>query len=97
MVSKKEIIEKLEDVVDPEINIDIWTLELIYGIVIKDDLVTITMTFTTPLCPYGPMLVEDVKEKLMTIKGVNKVDVIVSFDPIWKPSDNLKEMLGVSF
>lgn len=97
MVTKEQVIEALKQVVDPELMIDVWTLELIYGTVIKDDDVTITMTFTTPLCPYGPMLVEDVKEKIRTIDGVKKVDVLVSFDPPWKPSDDLKEMLGVGF
>ena len=97
MVSKEDVIGALKTVVDPELFIDVWTLELIYGLIVKDDTVTITMTFTTPLCPYGPMLVEDVKDKIKEIEGVNKVDVIVSFDPPWKPSDDLKEMLGVGF
>ena len=97
MVSREDIIEALKDVVDPELHIDVWTLELIYGLEIKDERVVITMTFTTPLCPYGPMLVEDVKDKIRTIDDVKQVDVIITFDPPWKPSDDLKEMLGVGF
>jgi metal-sulfur cluster biosynthetic enzyme len=97
MLTKEQVIDALKLVVDPELFIDVWTLELIYGLIVKGDTVTITMTFTTPLCPYGPMLVEDVKEKIRSINGVNKVDVIVTFDPVWKPSDDLKEMLGVGF
>ena len=95
MVSKEEIIGVLRTVVDPELQIDIWTLELIRKIDVKDDLVSITMTFTTPLCPYGPVLVDDVKSSLRQLKGVEKVDVLVSFDPLWKPSEELKEMLKI--
>ena len=94
-ITKEKVIEILEQVIDPELQIDIWTLELVYDINIKNDRIIITMTFTTPLCPYGPMLVEDVKEKLTMIKGVKSVDVLVSFEPLWKPSENLKDMLGI--
>jgi len=97
LINKEEVIGALKAVVDPELLIDVWTLELIYGLIIKDDTVTITMTFTTPLCPYGPMLVEDVKDKIKEIEGVKTVDIIVSFDPPWKPSEDLKEMLGIGF
>lgn len=97
MITKELVIEKLKEVIDPELHIDVWTLELIYGLVIKESDVTVTMTFTTPLCPYGPQLVEDVKEKVRTLPNIGNIDVLVSFDPPWKPSDDLKEMLGVGF
>jgi len=55
----------------------------------------ITMTFTFPGCPYGPMLVEDITSKLKAIPGVKDVKLNVVFEPPWKPSDELRAMLGV--
>ena len=53
------------------------------------------MTFTSPMCPYGPALLEDVKQKLAEIKGIKNINVEVVFDPTWEPSDDLRAMLGV--
>ena len=54
---------------DPEINIDVWTLGLIYGLEIEPDgLIKIKMTLTTPMCPYGPALIENVKSEVKKLK-----------------------------
>ena len=80
---------------DPEIHIDVWTLGLIYNLDIKESKVDIKMTFTTPLCPYGPMLVDDIKSKLTEHPDINEAEIEVVFEPPWKPSDELKATLGV--
>ena len=54
MVAKEQIIEALKEVYDPEIQYDIWSLGLVYNIEIERDRVKILMTFTSPMCPYGP-------------------------------------------
>lgn len=95
MVAEQEVRERLKDVVDPEINIDIVTLGLVYGLEIKEGVVNIRMTFTTPGCPYGPELVDEVKRKVSKLEGVKEVNVDVVFDPPWQPSDELKSMLGI--
>ena len=95
MVTKKDVVEALKKVNDPELHIDIWTLELIYNIDIKDDDVDVKMTFTSPACPYGPALLEEVKRKLYEIKGVKEINVEVIFDPPWEPSEELRAMFGV--
>jgi len=96
MVDKEKIIEVLKTVVDPELNIDIWTLELIYNIDADDSgRVDIKMTFTSPGCPFGPVIVNDVKHKLKEVEGAKEVNVDVVFEPPWKPSDELRAMLGV--
>lgn len=97
MSKKDQIIEQLQLVEDPELGLDIWTLELVYDIAIKDENVVVTMTFTSPMCPYGPQLVEDVKHKVGLVEGVEDVEVVISFSPVWEPSDDLKEMLGMGF
>ncbi len=95
MVTKEKVIEALKQSFDPELMIDIYTLGLIYKITVKKDDVMILMTLTTPLCPYGPMLIEDVKAKVKSIAKAKKVEVEVTFDPPWKPPDEIKMMLGL--
>ena len=98
MGMQETVIEILKGIQDPEILIDVWTLGLIYDLKVdepKGD-VLITMTFTTPACPYGPYLLEEIKHKLSTQLKIAKVDLDVVFDPPWKPSDEVKMLLGVS-
>ena len=96
MPTKEDVMNVLKDVVDPEIGIDIVTLELIYEIIVSENgKVDIKMTFTTPMCPYGPMLVEEIKAKVSEINGVKEVNVDVVFDPPWQPSEQLRATLGV--
>src|SRR3989344_3769184 len=95
--SKEEnakFIGALKKVIDPEINVDIWTLGLVYGIEEKGKGVGITMTFTTPTCPYGPQILEDVKEKMTEI-GFKTADIEVVFNPVWIPTKEVRELLGV--
>ncbi len=94
--SKNEIIEVLKKVNDPELHIDVWTLGLIYNIETKDKIVDIKMTFTSPMCPFGPFLVDDIKTKIKEkIKNVKDVKVEVVFQPVWQPSDEVKAILGL--
>jgi len=95
MATKEEVIEILKKIEDPEIHIDIWTLELIYNVDVNDDKVKVKMTFTSPMCPYGPQLVEEIKTKVSEVNGVKDVDIEVVFDPPWKPSEELRATLGV--
>ena len=96
MATKEEVIKILERIDDPEIHLDIWTLGLIYNLEIDNDTVNIKMTYTTPLCPYGPELVEEVKRRIKEdVKGVKNVNVEVVMEPKWKPSEELRAILGV--
>lgn len=94
-LSREKVVEALKKVKDPELNLDIWTLGLVYDIKIIEKQLKIVMTFTTIFCPYGPALVADVKNELNKIAGTKKVDVVVVFEPPWKPSEELRAMLGV--
>lgn len=95
MADQEKVIDALKECYDPEINIDVWTLGLIYNMDIIEDKVNIRMTFTSIMCPYGPMLLEQIKTRLKKIEGVKEVNIDVVFDPPWKPSDELRAMLGV--
>lgn len=95
MPTNQDVENVLKGVVDPEIGLDIVTLELIYNINVNDGKVYIKMTLTTPMCPYGPMLIEEIKAKVSQLNGVKEVDVEVVFDPPWQPSEELRATLGV--
>ena len=92
--TREDVIEVLKSVIDPELFIDIWTLGLIYDIAIEDNQVKIRMTFTSPACPAGPQLVEEIKEKTSNLEGITASSVEVVFRPPWEPSEELKAMLG---
>ena len=97
MITKESVINVLKQINDPEILVDVWTMGLIYNIKIneKKKVITITMTLTTPMCPYGPMLLEEIKVRLKEDTGAKEVILNLTFDPPWQPSDELRMMLGV--
>ena len=94
MVSKEQIIDAIQHVIDPDIGIDIWTMGLIYDITIRDNGVDILMTLTTPFCPYGSILQDQIRDELEQI-GIENVNIMLTFEPAWKASDELRAMLGV--
>ncbi len=96
MVTKEQLVEKVfKKYQDPEVGIDVWTMGLIYEVKIegkKQDLVKVKMTFTSPMCPLGPMMIEEITEMIKK-EGAEKVEIEIVFDPPWQPSEELKEML----
>ena len=66
----------------------------IYNIETNDDNVKITMTFTTPFCPYGPSLIELVKTKVKEA-GAADVSVEITFEPKWEPNEDVRLALGI--
>ncbi len=95
MATRDEVIEVMKTIEDPEIFLDIWFLGLIYNIDITEDSVNVEMTFTSPMCPAGPMLIDQIKEKVGKLPDVKNVEVKVVFTPPWEPSDEVKAMLGM--
>ncbi|MEK6821447.1 MAG: metal-sulfur cluster assembly factor [archaeon] len=95
LITEVQVREMLKLVEDPELHMDIITLELVYGVQVVEKTVKVTMTLTTPACPYGPMLIEAVKQAVKKIPNVEHVEVIVTFEPMWQPSDDLKAMMGL--
>jgi len=94
LVTKEQVVEALKSVYDPELALDIWFLGLVYNINISEGQVCIQMTFTSPMCPLGPMLVDEVKSKVRAL-GVEDVQVEVVFNPPWVPSEEVKATLGL--
>ena len=91
----REVVEALESIDDPELHVDIYTLELIRAITIDTGSVHILMTLTTPFCPYGPEILDEVKAKVGATPGVGDVELELTFEKRWEPSSDLKALLGI--
>lgn len=102
-VTWKKIGEALKPVFDPEIRISIVDLGLVYGAEIgeseKGRSVKVSMSLTSPACPYGPMLLASVHSAIARLPGVKDVDVDLTFKPSWDPrtmaTEEAKEQLGL--
>ncbi len=96
---KEKIIDMLTTCFDPEIPVNIYELGLIYNIDIDDqNMVTIKMTLTSPMCPVAGSLPPEVQEKVKRIPGVLDAKVDVVWEPPWKPemmSEAAKLQLGM--
>ena len=83
---KEKVIAEIKKIYDPEIPVNIYELGLIYDISIKDKNVSVKMTLTTPNCPVAESLPKEVKDSIMEIKEVNKVDLDLVWEPPWNKS-----------
>ncbi len=97
---QERIVEMLKTVYDPEIPVNIYDLGLIYRIELSDDgtQLAVDMTLTAPNCPAADFIMEDVRQKLETIDGLQKVDVQLVFEPEWDKdmmSEEAKLELGM--
>jgi metal-sulfur cluster biosynthetic enzyme len=98
MVDKQLIELAMQKVVDPELHLDVWSLGLIYDIGIQDSKVKILMSLTSPVCPYGPQLIEDVRRNAAAVDGVKEIEVEITFSPPWGPermSEEARIALGM--
>ncbi|MEX1020920.1 MAG: metal-sulfur cluster assembly factor [Litorilinea sp.] len=90
--------EYLKAVIDPEIYQNIIDLGLVYDVeVTPEQDVTVKMTLTTPHCPMGPQIIENV-ENTLAAKGARSVDVRIVWEPMWTPdamTEELKRELGI--
>jgi metal-sulfur cluster biosynthetic enzyme len=97
MVTEEIVRESLKEIYDPEINYNIVDLGLVYNIGVEDGMVNVRMTLTTPACPIGPMVEDQIRENVMMIPGVKDVQIQFTFNPLWNPtmmSDEAKADLG---
>jgi len=97
-----DVRESLKRVVDPELDVNIVDLGLIYAIDVASNAdVTITMTLTSMGCPLGPVIVEEISTALNGIYGVpnvGNIDVNIVWSPPWsteKMTDDGKDALGI--
>ena len=83
---KDQVITEIKKIYDPEIPVNIYELGLIYDVSIKDNDVSVKMTLTSPNCPVAESLPKEVKDSIIAIKDVGKVDLDLVWDPPWDKS-----------
>ena len=84
---KSALVDVMKTVYDPEIQVDIWELGLIYDLDVDDaGKVEIRMTLTSPMCPVAETLPPEVEAKARGVAGVSDVKLDVVWDPPWSPS-----------
>ena len=97
VLTEDDVIEALEEVIDPELGLDFVSLGLVYEVEIQGSDVYVTFTLTYPGCPIGPQVSEQVKEFVGELQGVEGVYPKMVFDPPWSPdmmSEDAKFALG---
>jgi metal-sulfur cluster biosynthetic enzyme len=97
-LTEEDVYEALEEVIDPELGLDFVSLGLVYDVNIENDSeVYVTFTLTTPACPIGPQVSEQMREFVGDLPGVTAVHPKMVFDPPWSPemmSEDAKFALG---
>lgn len=98
MIPKKKVLEQLKEVIDPELDINIVDLGLIYSINIDQEKksVDVKMTLTSPGCPLSFVFEDWIKEKIGKIRGVKNVTINLVWEPAWDPdkmTDEAREKL----
>jgi metal-sulfur cluster biosynthetic enzyme len=95
--TEEDVYEALEEVIDPELGLDFVSLGLVYDVAIEQEDVYVTFTLTTPACPIGPQVSEQMKEFVGDLPGVSAVHPKMVFEPSWSPemmSEDAKFALG---
>src|SRR3989344_2259807 len=85
MFTKDLILERLKNVLDPELGISIVDLGLVYNVEIKDHDIELLMTLTTMGCPLFDTIRDMVEKELAGFEGIGKVTIELTFDPPWAP------------
>ena len=99
MIAKEAVREELKKVIDPELNINIIALGLVYDVSIDQEVgkVVVTMTLTTPGCPLSVVFEEWIPAAVKNIEEVKDVKINLVWEPPWDPekmSDDVKEQMG---
>lgn len=97
MPSVDEVQEALTNVIDPELGLDFVELGLVYEVEVDDGDVYVTFTLTSPGCPIGPQVSEQIEEFVSELDGVERVYPKMVFSPPWTPemmSEEAKFALG---
>ncbi|MFC1653992.1 metal-sulfur cluster assembly factor [Patescibacteria group bacterium] len=97
--TKKDVFEKLKTVIDPELQVNIVDLGLIYSVEVGEDL-KIEMTLTTPGCPLAPVINSMVLDAIDSLPGFSseKLQLHLTFDPPWTPemmTEEVRAELGI--
>lgn len=97
MLDQETLLNALRTVKDPELNVNVLDLGLVYSVQTRDDQVDVEMTLTTPACPAGPEILRNAVSALEAVPGVTKANVRLVMSPPWTPdrmTDAARDELG---
>src|SRR5262245_59092415 len=97
MIEQESLLAALRSVKDPELNVNVIDLGLVYSVQTHDDQVDVEMTLTTPACPAGPEMLRNAVTALEAVPGVSKANVRLVMSPPWTPekmTDAARDELG---
>jgi metal-sulfur cluster biosynthetic enzyme len=97
MPSVDDVNDALANVIDPELGLDFVELGLIYEVEVDGGEVNVTFTLTSPGCPIGPQVTDQIREYVGELDGVEEVNATMTFSPPWTPdmmSEDAKFALG---
>jgi metal-sulfur cluster biosynthetic enzyme len=97
MIDQDTLLSALRTVKDPELNVNVVDLGLVYSVQAHDDQVDVEMTLTSPACPAGPEILRGAVVALEKLEGVSKANVKLVMSPPWSPekmSDAARDELG---
>jgi metal-sulfur cluster biosynthetic enzyme len=98
MPDQETILSALRTVKDPELNVNVVDLGLVYTVQSRENEIDVEMTLTTPACPAGPEILRNAVAALEKIEGVAKANVKLVMSPPWSPdrmSDEARDELGI--
>ncbi len=97
-VTEKAVRNALKTVKDPELNLDLVVLGLVYDIEVEGASAKATISLTTPMCPAAGQILEEAKEAVASVNGVEDAEIELTFDPPWTPeriSPLIRSALGI--
>jgi metal-sulfur cluster biosynthetic enzyme len=97
-VTEKDVRSALKTVKDPELGLDLVVLGLVYDIDVEGEAVEATISLTSPMCPVADQIVEQARDAIAGVEGVEDASVTLTFDPPWTPeriSPLIRSSLGL--
>ncbi len=97
-VTEKEVREALKTVKDPELDLNLVVLGLVYDIEVEGDHVHARISLTSPMCPVADQIVQNAEDAILGVEGVESAEVQLTFDPPWTPeriSPLIRSSLGL--
>ena len=85
MVTEAAVKKALRAVKDPELNLDLVVLGLVYDVEVQETHVKALISLTSPFCPVAPQILDDAKAAIEGMEGVDSAEVELTFDPPWTP------------
>lgn len=84
-VNEEVVRQALRQVKDPELDMNVIDLGLVYDVAVADGEVRVRMTLTSPGCPAGPLITNDAYKVIRALEGVKDVDIEIVWEPYWTP------------